>query len=119
VELEQRYVAFASWTRPRVGLEIRVNFGLFAGREATPAELDELGRRLLGEVDAVSLVAERRHELSAQVEASVHQVRIEVEPSALPKATGERKRLAARIADAAERWASACVADRSAFATGM
>jgi hypothetical protein len=119
VETETEYVAFVADDDHPVGLEVRVNFGLCTGREATPAELDELGRRLLAELDHVSIVAERRYELSQAVEATVHQVRIEVDPSALPRKTRERKRLAARIADAAERWAAACVADRSAFATGM
>ena len=118
MEVKEKVVAFASWVRPPVGLEIRVNFGLFAGREATPAEIDELGRRLLGEVDAVSLVAERRHELSADVEASVHQVRIEVEPDRVPADAAAFEQLETRLVDLAERWAGACVADRRAFSSG-
>ena len=32
------------------GLEIRVNFGIFAGRAATAAEIDELAQALLTKV---------------------------------------------------------------------
>ena len=40
--------------------DIRVNFGMFAGREATKAEIDDLARALLEEVDAITIVAEQR-----------------------------------------------------------
>jgi hypothetical protein len=115
---EERVVAFASWARPPIGLEVRVNFGLFAGREATQAEVDELGRRLLNDVAVVSIVAERRYEVSPQVEASVHQVRIEVEPDRLPDDPGELEQLETRLVATAERWADACVAERSAYSSG-
>ena len=57
------------------GLEVRVNFGIFAGRPVTPAEIDELARYLLDEVGAVTIVAEDRHELDPMLETSVHMVR--------------------------------------------
>ncbi|MDQ4095691.1 MAG: hypothetical protein M3174_05765, partial [Actinomycetota bacterium] len=56
-------IAFAT-SPDRPALEIRVNFGVFAGRDATPAELDELARALLAEVGEVSIVAEQRHEVT-------------------------------------------------------
>src|SRR5262249_14311328 len=59
-------------------LEVRVNFGVFAGRQVTPAEIDELGRFLLDEVGAVTIVAEDRYELDPSLETSVHMVRIEL-----------------------------------------
>ena len=43
------------------GLEVRVNFGIFAGRAATAAEIDELAQGLLSKVGEVSIVAENRH----------------------------------------------------------
>jgi len=49
-------------------LDIRVNFGVFAGREATAAELDDLARELVLEVGEVSIVAEQRHEAGGDVE---------------------------------------------------
>src|SRR5262249_42637865 len=60
-------------------LEVRVNFGVFAGRDVTPAEIDDLARELHNYVDSFSVVAEARHEFAGDVEASLHQVVIEVE----------------------------------------
>jgi hypothetical protein len=95
------------------GLEVRVNFGVLAGRHATPAELELLGRTLLEDVGAVSLVSEERIELSSDSEAEVHQVRIEVEGAALDEA------LRHRVVETAERWARACAADRRADVTDI
>jgi hypothetical protein len=96
------------------GLDIRVNFGMFAGREATPAEIDELAAALLHEVRDVSIVAEQRHEIGDGTEASVHQVRIEVADEDLPWAESDKDAIADKIVGAAERWAEACIADRHA-----
>ena len=54
------------------------NFGIFAGRAVTSAEIDRLAQWLLDEVDAVTIVSEERHEIGKAAEASTHQVRIEV-----------------------------------------
>ena len=59
-------------------IEVRVNFGVFAGREATPAEIDRLAEWLLDEVGDVSIVSEEHHEIDTHGEAVIHQVRIEV-----------------------------------------
>ena len=107
-------VAFYQRQPEPPGLEVRVNFGVFAGREATPAEIDELAGALLQEVQDVSIVAEQRHEIGEGTEASVHQVRIEVADEELPYAEGERDDVADRLVEAAERWAQACIADRHA-----
>ena len=58
--------------------DIRVNFGMFAGREATRAEIDDLAKALLDEVDAITIVAEQRTVADREMEASVHQIRIEL-----------------------------------------
>lgn len=83
--------------------DIRVNFGIFAGREATPAELDELAHVLLERVRTITVVAENRVIADHEREASVHQIRIE---------PGEFD--PAEILPVAERWATACIADRHA-----
>ena len=44
-------LAFVTRTHDAPGLEIRVNFGIFAGREATPAELEELAHALVPELE--------------------------------------------------------------------
>ena len=94
-------------------LEIRVNFGMFAGREATAAEIDELARTLLPKVGGeVSIIREERHELSEHTEVSLQQVRIEVDADHVPADHVERAELAGRLLETAERWADACFADR-------
>src|SRR5205085_7797619 len=80
-------IAFATRTFEPPGLEIRVNFGVFAGREATPAEIDELAAGLLDKVGEVAIVAEDRHEIGPHSEAEVYQVRIEVPTDELPSDT--------------------------------
>ncbi len=102
----------------RDGLELRVNFGVFAGREATPAELDELARMLLPDVAAVSIVSEHRHEVSEDSEASLHQVRVEVAGDALPSDPAALDALSERLLACADEWARSCVADRHAAEVG-
>ncbi|HEU5371865.1 MAG TPA: hypothetical protein VFU51_05695 [Gaiellaceae bacterium] len=85
-------------------IEVRVNFGMFAGRDATAAEIDRLAEWLLDEVAEVSIVSEARHEIDTHGEAAVHQVRIEV-------AAGEPG-LDERILERVEHWARLCVAER-------
>ena len=77
-------IAFATRAIEPPALEIRVNFGMFAGREATSAEIDDLATQLLDKVTEVAIVAEYRHEISAHSEAALHQVRIEVSGDDLP-----------------------------------
>jgi hypothetical protein len=84
--------------------EVRVNFGVFAGRKVTAAEIDELGKALMPEFGRVTIVAEERHELSTHSEMSVHQVRIELPDDADPE----------RVVVLAEHWANACISDRHA-----
>jgi len=96
------------------GLEVRVNFGIFAGRAATAAEIDELAQGLLSKVGEVSIVAENRHEIGEDSGASLHQVRIEIDPEYIPSNEHEVDVLAGRIVEAADSWARGCVADRHA-----
>ena len=107
-------IAFAADSQEPPGIEIRVNFGIFAGREATPAEIDELARELLPRVGEVSIVAEERHEIGAESEASLHQVRIEIDETKLPADVHERDELRGRLLEIAERWAHACIEERHA-----
>jgi hypothetical protein len=94
------------------GVEVRVNFGVFAGRPATAAEIDELAQALLPKVGEVAIVAEERHEITEGSEASLNQVRIEVAPEQLPDDDHELDMLCGRLVEAAETWAQACIADR-------
>ena len=72
-------IAFASHVHDEPVVEVRVNFGMLAGREATPAEIDDLAAILLKAAPQVSIISEQRHEISRHVEASLHQVRIELQ----------------------------------------
>jgi len=105
-------IAFAPKTLEPPALEIRVNFGMFAGREATPAEIDDLAAELLEKVTEVAIVTEGRHEISAHSEASLHQVRIEVSGDELPGDEHELDEMRGRLVEAAEHWARECIAGR-------
>lgn len=96
------------------GVEVRVNFGVFAGRRPSPAEIDELAASLLPKVGEVSIVAEERHEIGEESEASLNQVRIEVAPDHLPDSERELDILCGRLVEAAETWARGCIAERHA-----
>jgi hypothetical protein len=105
-------IAFATRTFEPPGLEIRVNFGVFAGREASPAEIDDLAKELLEKVGEVAIVAEERHELGQHSEASLLQVRIEVAGDELPSDEHELDEFRGRLIETAERWALECIAER-------
>ncbi len=90
-------------------LAVRVNFGVFAGRHATPAEIDDLAHVLRALVASFTIVAEERHEFGGAVEAALHQVVVEV---AREHAGDDADVLAERIIAAAGDWADACIASR-------
>jgi hypothetical protein len=104
-------MAFAVRRHAPPAIEVRVNFGMLAGRGATPAEIDRLAGWLLDEVGEVSIIAEERHEIDAQVEASVHQVRIEL-TRGVPLDDFGRRALEQRILERAVHWARQCAAER-------
>ena len=105
-------IAFAVHRHDPPGLEVRINFGVYANRGATPAEIDKLAEWLLDEVGDVTIVAEDRHEIGPHAEASVHQVRIEVH---VPAGDALEKKLVER----AEHWARLCAAERHLEATDV
>ena len=110
---EMALIAFVADLLEHPALEVRVNFGIFAGREVTAAEIDELARILLPEVRAVSIVSEQRHEFDAEVEGSVHQLRIEVAADTVPDGADVAS-LGTRLATLAEHWAEGCISERHA-----
>jgi hypothetical protein len=103
----------------RAGLEIRINFGVFAGRDATTAELEELGKLLLPEAGEVSIIGEERHDLAEEVEVVVHQVRVAVPPDAVPADGSDRKQFCERLVTLAEIWARQCINERHAEITEL
>ena len=86
--------------------DIRVNFGMFAGREATQAEIDDLAHTLLAEIESVTIVAEQRTVADRETEASLHQIRVEL---------GDQE--PGRPLLLTEQWAQACIAERHAEIT--
>lgn len=105
----EQVMAFATETEPP-GLEIRINFGVFAGRDASSAEIEELGRLLVPEAGDVAIVAEQRHEMSGGREVVLHQVRVEIPPEKLP--AERREELTQRLVGLCEIWARSCIAER-------
>lgn len=83
---------------------IVVNFGPLSGREATLAEIDRLGRRLLAVARTVRVHAVRTHDMSPDRETIVHQVVAESDAS-----SGH----AADLRDICEAWALDCAEERS------
>jgi hypothetical protein len=96
--------------RDSPAIEILVNFGVFAGRAASPAEIDRLGEWLLDTADAVTIICEERHEIGGSAEATVQQVRIEIAEDAAPADPTERVVLEDRLLERASYWARACIA---------
>ena len=84
--------------------ELVVNFGVFSGREATEAEIYRLAQTLLEELDSVEIVAEQRFEFASDVEATVHQVYVELPQSA----EGREQELATLV----EAWAEDSIGER-------
>jgi hypothetical protein len=85
------------------GTEVVVNFGVHAGREATQAEIDRLAHSLLDDVEEFAVVSENRYTFDREVEAAVHQVRVELPP-------GQAHSFLTRTVEA---WARDCIAERS------
>jgi hypothetical protein len=104
-------VALRASAHEAPAIEIRINFGVFAGRMVTPAEIDELARCVSEFVSGFAIVAEERHEFGGAVEASVHQVVVEVPRE---HADFEADVLAERIVQVANVWALDCIESRHA-----
>jgi hypothetical protein len=81
-----------------------VNFGMFAGRHATPAEIERLGESLLRRGEPVDVVCEERYRFDSERSASVYQVRIEL-PRSAADSTDD-------LAAVVEDWARECLAER-------
>jgi hypothetical protein len=96
-------------TQEEPGIEVRVNFGVFAGRHATPAEIDELAVGLRRLAPEFAIVAEERHEFGGAAEASVHQIVVEVPRE---HAGNRAEVLAQEIVLTANGWALECIASR-------
>jgi hypothetical protein len=109
-------IAFAA-EQEHTGLEIRVNFGIFAGRDATSAELEELGKLVVPEAGEASIVSEQRHEISDSAEVVLHQVRVAIPEDQVPEDESERSDFSERLVTLTEIWARQCIHERHADIT--
>ena len=107
--MDEPAIALRTREHEEPALEVRVNFGVFAGRHATPAELQVLARELRALLPAFAIVSEERHEFGGSVEASVHQVVVE---GPREHAGDEPDVLGERIVLAANGWALECIESR-------
>ncbi len=114
----ENVLAFVVEQEP-AGLEIRINFGVFAGRDATTAELEELGKLLVPDAEEVSIVGEERHEMTEDAEVVLHQVRVSISPENVPDDAGDRKAFCERLVTLAEIWARQCINERHAEITDL
>ena len=103
-------VAFCVREHDEPALEVRVNFGMYAGRQATPAEIDDLARLLHAELESFTVVAEERHQFGGTTEISLHQVVVEVERQLAGSDIGA---ICDRVVEIADQWANDCIATRS------
>jgi hypothetical protein len=118
VRFEPR-IAFSVTSHERPGLEVLVNFGIFAGREATAAEIDELAAELVAEARQLAIVSEQRYEFDERTEVQLHQVRVAVPADLVPTDTGEVERLRELIVSRTEHWARQCAERRHAELAGL
>jgi hypothetical protein len=107
--VDQTALTFVPDPRESPELEIRVNFGMFAGRDVTNAEIDDLARELLGVLRRVSIVSLRRHEVDGDVEAAIHQVKVEAS-SADARRLGVE--LEPRLLELVDAWARRAIEHR-------
>jgi hypothetical protein len=107
-------IAFSTTTGDSESLEVCVNFGILAGREATPAEIEELARALLAIIENVSIVSEQRYQVGRAHEATVHQVRVQIPHESMPDDPAVLEALAGQLVETAGRWAQACADERRA-----
>ena len=112
--LENPSLAFIPAPSDTPGLEVLINFGIFAGRAATAAEVDGLAEWLLDIVEAVTIVCEERHEIGGSAEASVHQVRLELAPGDVPDQPDALKELEERLLERCTYWVRGCIVSQPA-----
>jgi hypothetical protein len=97
-------LVFVGDAREDADLELVVNFGVFSGRQATPAEVERLAQDLLEELESVEIISEQRYEFARDIEATVYRVRVEVPPG--------NGHLTPALREIVEDWARDCIGER-------
>ena len=107
--VDQTPLTFIPEPRDAPELEVRVNFGMFAGRDVTNAEIDDLANDLRGVLRRVSIVSLRRHEFDGEVEAAIHQVKVEASSADMREPGGD---LEAQLLELVDGWARRAIEHR-------
>jgi hypothetical protein len=101
----------AAYVSQESPLELTVNFGIFAGREAFRDDVDRLGEALLALVSGVTLFAGRRYEFApGAAEVAAYEVEIRFPTFILPTETAEHEALVDKLLETVGLWARDCAA---------
>ncbi len=100
----------AAYVSQESPLELTVNFGIFAGREAFRDDVDRLGEALLALVSGVTLFAGRRYEFApGAAEVAAYEVEIRFPTFILPTELAEHA-LVDKLLETVGLWARDCAA---------
>ena len=101
----------AAYVSQESPLELTVNFGIFAGREAFRDDVDRLGEALLALVSGVTLFAGRRYEFApGAAEVAAYEVEIGFPTFILPTEPAEHEALVDKLLETVGLWARDCAA---------
>jgi hypothetical protein len=101
----------AAYVSQESPLELTVNFGIFAGREAFRDDVDRLGEALLALVSGVTLFAGRRYEFApGAAEVAAYEVEIRFPTFILPTEPAEHEALVDKLLETVGLWARDCAA---------
>jgi len=96
----------AAYVSQESPLELTVNFGIFAGREASRDDVDRLGEALLALVSGFSLFAGRRYDLArGAAEVANYEVKIRFPTFILPTGSAEHEALLEKLLETLGLWA--------------
>jgi hypothetical protein len=102
--MRQPTLVFVDDTEEGADLEVVVNFGVYSGRQATPAEIERLAHAVLEEIESVEIICEQRYEFDREVEATVYRIRVQVPPGSESRAGILREHV--------DEWARECIGER-------
>jgi hypothetical protein len=101
----------AAYVSQESPLELTVNLGIFAGREAFRDDVDRLGEALLALVSGVTLFAGRRYEFApGAAEVAAYEVEIRFPTFILPTEPAEHEALVDKLLETVGLWARDCAA---------
>ena len=102
-------VAFVLEPVEPLPLQIRVNFGIYTGRDATRPELERLASRVLERTGTVSVIGQQRYVAGLEQMVCLHEVLIEVAPDGIERAGYDLETLHELLLADARNWLEECV----------